>query len=41
VVPLKGEAGYEEQPRLIRRHDLDGFPNVYFSDLAGRLRLPI
>ena len=32
----QGESGYEEQPHVTRQHDLDTFPNVYFSDPAGR-----
>ena len=35
----KGEAGYEAPQQLPRQHDLDVFPDVYFSDPAGRVRL--
>ncbi len=35
----RGEAGYENPQRLPRQHDLDAFPDVYFSDPAGRVRL--
>jgi len=35
----KGEAGYEAPRRLPRQYDLDAFPDVYFSDPAGRVRL--
>ena len=34
-----GEAGYTEPARVPRRHDLDDFPDVHFSDPAGRVRL--
>ncbi|MCB0637870.1 MAG: hypothetical protein KDC54_14680, partial [Lewinella sp.] len=35
----KGEAGYDEPLRISRKHDLDIFPDVYFDDLSGRVRL--
>jgi Salmonella virulence plasmid 65kDa B protein/FG-GAP-like repeat len=35
----EGEAGYEVPRMVPRRHDLDAFPDVYFSDSAGRVRL--
>ncbi|HXH09025.1 MAG TPA: toxin TcdB middle/C-terminal domain-containing protein [Alphaproteobacteria bacterium] len=35
----KGEAGYMEPARVPRQHDLDDFPDVSFSDPAGRVRL--
>ena len=34
-----GEIGYAEPRRIPRRHDLDEFPDVFFSDPAGRVRL--
>jgi RHS repeat-associated protein len=35
-----GERGYDPEPKLIpRRHDLDEFPDVYFDDPSGRVRL--
>ncbi|MCK4527651.1 VCBS repeat-containing protein [candidate division WOR-3 bacterium] len=33
----KGEAGYEEPRMISRQHDLDAFPDVYFSDPRVRL----
>jgi hypothetical protein len=35
----RGEAGYEQPRRVPRTHDLDVFPDVYFADPAGRVRL--
>lgn len=35
----KGEAGYDEPLRNSRKHDLDLFPDVFFDDPAGRVRL--
>lgn len=35
----RGEVGYTEPARVPRRHDLNDFPDVYFSDPAGRVRL--
>jgi RHS repeat-associated protein len=35
----RGEAGYDHPRLLPRQHDLDAFPDVYFSDPAGRVRL--
>ncbi|MCK4790245.1 MAG: hypothetical protein KAV87_41290 [Desulfobacteraceae bacterium] len=34
-----GEEGYAEPEAIARIHDLDAFPDVYFSDPAGRVRL--
>jgi len=34
-----GESGYAEPKRIPRKHDLDLFPDVYFDDPAGRVRL--
>lgn len=34
-----GERGYAPPRAIPRRHDLAEFPNVYFDDLAGRVRL--
>jgi RHS repeat-associated protein len=34
-----GEAGYDDPRRIPRKHDLDIFPDVYFGDPAGRVRL--
>ena len=34
-----GEAGYAAPRRIPRQHDLDHFPDVFFSDPAGRVRL--
>ena len=35
----KGEAGYDEPRTIPRSHDLETFPDVYFGDPAGRVRL--
>lgn len=35
----KGEQGYEPPKEIPRRHNLDDFPDVYFNDPAGRVRL--
>ena len=35
----RGEAGYADPQRITRKHDLDIFPDVYFDDPAGRVRL--
>ncbi len=35
----KGEEGYAEPQAVLRKHDLDEFPNVYFNDSSGRVRL--
>ena len=35
----QGEAGYDEPRHVSRGHDLDAFPDVYFNDPAGRVRL--
>ena len=34
-----GEKGYADPQMIPRKFDLDEFPNVYFSDPAGRVRL--
>jgi RHS repeat-associated protein len=34
-----GEAGYDDPKAKPRRHSLDEFPDVYFNDPAGRIRL--
>ena len=34
-----GEAGYADPMAVMRNHDLDEFPDVYFSDPSGRVRL--
>ncbi|MEZ5477857.1 MAG: VCBS repeat-containing protein [Thiolinea sp.] len=34
-----GEAGYAELKRIPRTHDLEQFPDVYFADPSGRVRL--
>jgi YD repeat-containing protein len=34
-----GEEGYAEPRTVARLHDLDAFPDIYFSDPAGRARL--
>src|SRR5262249_10030757 len=35
----RGESGYDEPRTVPRRHDLTTFPDVYFDDPSGRLRL--
>ncbi len=35
----KGEKGYEQPQSIARRHNLDEFPDVYFNDPSGRVRL--
>ncbi|MDL1964154.1 MAG: FG-GAP-like repeat-containing protein, partial [Deltaproteobacteria bacterium] len=34
-----GEAGYAKPRAVMREHNLDEFPDVYFSDPSGRVRL--
>jgi RHS repeat-associated protein len=34
-----GEQGFAEPKRIARQYDLDTFPDVYFDDPAGRVRL--
>jgi len=34
-----GEVGYAEPKMIARVHDLDEFPNVFFNDPSGRVRL--
>ena len=34
-----GEAGYAEPQHVARIHDLDEFPDIYFDDSTGRVRL--
>jgi RHS repeat-associated protein len=34
-----GEQGFAAPQRIARRHDLDTFPDVFFNDPAGRVRL--
>ena len=34
-----GEEGYAEPKAIARIHDLDEFPDIYFNDPAGRVRL--
>lgn len=35
----QGEAGYKAPKKISRQYDLDAFPDVYFNDPAGRVRL--
>ncbi|MDJ0723341.1 MAG: SpvB/TcaC N-terminal domain-containing protein, partial [Desulfobacterales bacterium] len=37
--PCRGETGYGDPRHIDRVHDLDLFPDVYFDDPAGRVRL--
>jgi hypothetical protein len=34
-----GEKGFAEPKRIARQHDLDAFPDVFFNDPEGRVRL--
>jgi len=34
-----GETGYDDPKAIPRRHDMDSFPDVYFDDPDGRVRL--
>ena len=35
----RGEAGYDDPQEIPRQYDLESFPDVYFDDPAGRVRL--